>query len=165
MQHIPALGLPERSCHLQQPHQRLPHQHHPHTTGHPQYLYRTKPHLHFLRVQSHLAAAKVVATTGAQPAPDTACTPPLQDNICTRGIRTTAGSQLLSNYTPPYNATAVSRLLSAGALCLGKTNCDEFGMGSTTENSAYMVRAPPCPCPAACMLRPPVTALHCFARL
>ena len=63
----------------------------------------------------------------------------LQDNICTKGLRTTAGSKILDSYTPPYNATAVAKLLAAGAVVIGKTNLDEFGMGSTTENSAYQV--------------------------
>lgn len=66
----------------------------------------------------------------------------LQDNICTAGLRTTAGSKVLDNYLPPFDATTVAKLRAAGAVLIGKTNMDEFGMGSTTENSAYKVR--PC---------------------
>jgi aspartyl-tRNA(Asn)/glutamyl-tRNA(Gln) amidotransferase subunit A len=61
----------------------------------------------------------------------------LKDNMSTRGLETTAGSQLLSGYIPPYDAHIVERLRSQGAVVLGKTNLDEFAMGSSTENSAY----------------------------
>src|SRR3954447_19636878 len=61
----------------------------------------------------------------------------IKDVMVTRGIRSTAGSKLLDNYVPPYDCTAVSRLEQAGAIILGKLNCDEFAMGSSNENSAW----------------------------
>ena len=61
----------------------------------------------------------------------------LKDNLCVRGMRTTASSKILATYVPPYDATVVERLEAADAVILGKTNCDEFAMGSSTENSAY----------------------------
>ena len=61
----------------------------------------------------------------------------IKDVMSTRGVRTTAGSKILENYIPPYDCTAVARMEAAGAVVLGKMNCDEFAMGSSNENSAY----------------------------
>ena len=61
----------------------------------------------------------------------------VKDNLCVRGMRTTASSRILKQFVPPYDATAVRRMEAAGAVILGKTNCDEFAMGSSNENSAY----------------------------
>jgi aspartyl-tRNA(Asn)/glutamyl-tRNA(Gln) amidotransferase subunit A len=67
----------------------------------------------------------------------------IKDVLCTRGIRTTGGSRILDGFVPPYDATALVRLVGDGAIVLGKTNCDEFAMGSSTENSGFRVTRNP----------------------
>jgi aspartyl-tRNA(Asn)/glutamyl-tRNA(Gln) amidotransferase subunit A len=67
----------------------------------------------------------------------------LKDNLCTQGIRTTCASRILENFVPPYESTVTQRLAAAGTIALGKTNLDEFAMGSSTENSAYQLTGNP----------------------
>ncbi len=87
-----------------------------------------------------LAAAQAVddlVAGGEDPGPLAGVPVALKDNLCTRGVPTTCGSHILAGWRPPYTATAVRRLVERGAVVLGKTNLDEFAMGSSTENSAF----------------------------
>ena len=83
-------------------------------------------------------AQKVDARIAAGDMPPLAGVPiAIKDNLCVRGMKTTAASKILQTYRPPYDATVIERLEAAGVVIIGKTNCDEFAMGSSNENSAY----------------------------
>ena len=94
---------------------------------------------HVMADEARAAAAAVdeAVSRGEDPGPLAGVPVALKDNLCTRGVPTTCSSRILEGWRPPYDATVVDRVVAAGGVPLGKTNLDEFAMGSSTENSAF----------------------------